>query len=396
MLTSHEALPNCTPPTFHGTLLEETALENTGGISTMEKNLRSEEEKLIQNQKDLEKLKALSENLERQMAGLTMSSTMSTTPEKKIEIREVSSDFDDTITENKIPLGDSTADVIVREMPTSEIDRTGPTDQNQTDPSFHLEPLTLDQSDVSAPTESTPRSNHVSIVKRKGSVRKISHRAKAEETSYLSLPQGFALNSSLSSSLSSISKASDSTHATLLGISKSRKSPDSNRQIPTLSNQNSFSSRNRENSTLISMTKEKTVSSPTTSQTSVDRIIKETWGEILEKENANGFQLGVGLSLPDLSVTPISTVNESTNQMPSSILRGVPSESGSSEVKSSKSVSFKDDLESLSESDTETLTRLLLERLTSADSFRKISLDETGQSSQQSKVRPFFKISNNH
>ena len=396
MLIPHKALPNFTPPTFHGTLLDETALENTGnntgGISTMEKNLRSEEEKLIQNQKDLEKLKALSENLERQMAGLTMSSTMSTTPEKKIEIREVSSDFDDTITENKIPLSDPTADVIVREIPTSEIDRTGPTDQNQTDPSFHLEPLTLDQSDVSAPTESTPRSNHVSIVKRKGSVRKISHRAKAEETSYLSLPQGFAINSSLSSSLSSISKASDSTHATLLGISKSRKSPDSNRQ--NFSNQNSFSSRNRENSTLISMTKEKTVSSPTTSQTSVDRIIKETWGEILEKENQNGFPLGVGLSLPDLSVTPISTVNESTNQMPSSILRGVPSESGSSEVKSSKSVSFKDDLESLSESDTETLTRLLLERLTSADSFQKIPLDETGQSSQQSKVRSFLKFPN--
>jgi len=134
------------------------------------------------------------------------------------------------------------------------------------------------------------------------------------------------------------------------------------------------------------MTKEKSVASTSPSQTSVDRIIKETWGEILEKENQNGFPLGVGLSLPDLSVTPISTVNESTNQMPSSILRGIPSESGSSEVKSSKSVSFKDDLESFSESDTETLTRLLLERLTSADSFHKMPLDGTGQSSQPSKV----------
>ena len=76
------------------------------------------------------------------------------------------------------------------------------------------------------------------------------------------------------------------------------------------------------------MTKEKSVASTSPSQTSVDRIIKETWGEILEKENQNGFPLGVGLSLPDLSVTPISTVNESTNQMPSSILRGIPSESG--------------------------------------------------------------------
>ena len=70
---NHVGLPNFTPPTFHGTLLEETGVGNSGGIYSMEQNLRSEEEQLIQNQKDLEKLKALSENLERQMAGLTMS-----------------------------------------------------------------------------------------------------------------------------------------------------------------------------------------------------------------------------------------------------------------------------------------------------------------------------------
>ena len=81
---------------------------------------------------------------------------MSTTVGREVEVHEFPSELEDTITQTGVSrrdptadVIDPTADVIVREIPTSEVDGT--------DPSFNLEPLTLDQSDASAPTESTPR-----------------------------------------------------------------------------------------------------------------------------------------------------------------------------------------------------------------------------------------------
>lgn len=83
--------------------------------------------------------------------------------------------------------------------------------------------------------------------------------------------------------------------------------------------------------------------SPENSQlyTKVGDIIKETWAEILDRES--GFPLGRGISLPSLSVTPISTINETDLTMPvnpNSILKS--DSSGSAKSISRKSVSFED------------------------------------------------------
>ena len=106
-----------------------------------------------------------------------------------------------------------------------------------------------------------------------------------------------------------------------------------------------------------------------TPDNSVEQVIKETWAEILEREKFPG------LSLPSLSVTPISTINMTPEAAESRETRSILRDSDSS--KSAKSVSFRDlNVEALSESETETLTRLLLEKLTSNESLPNADIAE--------------------
>ena len=374
-------LPNFTPPTFSDIPTFEVTIGDESLIR-MESELQREEDKLVTNQKDLATLRALSEQLERQMHGLTMTSTMCTTRDDSIQIRETSTDHEIISTPFSLPRDRSALDndkssIVVKEV------------ISEAESSILVERLNLDGSDVSAPTESTPRTSHVSVVHKKGSVRKISRTShtfnSADETSYISLPKSnipnsgrLNFNSSFSSSLSSISKTSEPTsQATLLGITKDRK----------------------DESTLLSITKEKRNDSSIASDT-VNQIIKETWAEILEREN--GFPLGVGLSLPSLSVTPISTVNDtpdphrySATDTPVSILRpGSQTSEHTSSSRSSKTVSFKDGLSDangldvLSESDTEMLTKLLLDKLTNEESIAldDTSFNETKETTSSSKL----------
>lgn len=314
-LHRHIGLGHYTPPTFHESMFDATKIENSSlgqtGLINMEDELKVEQELVARNEEELQKLRLISENLERQMMGLTMSSTG---PINSIVVNELSSSNESYLSE-----------------------RTSSTIHPVTPAQPSLEKLNLNQSGVtdSAPTESTPRS----MVRKVSKKSKISN-SSLNETSYMSLPTNPSkfgrFNSSSSSSLSSISRDSQNrSTASLIGISKLGPSEqESNKSV------------------LIGITKEpKTNVEEGLESDRVKDIIRETWEEILANDNG-----GRGLSLPSLSVTPISSVNETPNIPPSyEDFHSISSEASTPIDPESLSTD-------LSETETEILTKILLER----------------------------------
>ena len=174
---------------------------------------------------------------------------------------------------------------------------------------------------------STPRSDsQVSISRSKnGSIRKVARRsANSSATSYRSLPP--KMNESVSSSISTISVDS-TTHS----LEKRPKEP-SDVTIET-----------EPKAQLLGISRQDTSTLGRQQDTSTQKLIQETWADLLNRET----QEKRNLSRPDLTVTPISSVNStllrqdltntSTPSRTPSILR-----SSTTSVGSSKSVTFTD------------------------------------------------------
>ena len=175
---------------------------------------------------------------------------------------------------------------------------------------------------------STPRSDsQVSISRSKnGSIRKVARKsANSSATSYRSLPS--KMNESVSSSISTISV--DSTTHSLEKRPKGSSDVTIEPEPPKAQ--------------LFSISRQDTSTVGHQQDTSTQKLIQETWADLLNREK----QEKRNLSRPDLTVTPISSINStllrqdltnmSTPSRTPSILR-----SSTTSIGSSKSVTFTD------------------------------------------------------
>ena len=248
---------------------------------------------------------------------------------------------------------------------------------------------TEDGTDVRA--VSTPRSDsHVSINRsQSGLVRKISSKSSSSYgknsvaspgTSYHTLPKSQPLNDSITSTISAISKDSP------VKIS------------------GGHSDWNEPKVQFMGSTRRKSIPKNEEKNSSATELIAETWADILQRENCLPKDIR-NLSRPDLSVTPISSVNTTANTMPLSLDTPRPNQTDMIDVSgpaqstpysgsrtpsilrsttsissSNKSVTFGDDVAfkqispdpessdwSLSASETDNLTKILLQRLVQAE-----------------------------
>ena len=173
---------------------------------------------------------------------------------------------------------------------------------------------------------STPRSDsQVSVTRsRNGSVRKVSRKSSANTTatSYRSLPKTLSnpLNESdVSSTISAITP-----------------DPATNSPEPRPKGPGDVTVPIGQQAQLLGISREQ---SDNDQNSSTQKLIAETWGDILARENAQKRNL----SRPDLTVTPISSVNSTLNRTTSTPSR-TPSilRTSSHSLSSAKSVTFTD------------------------------------------------------
>ncbi|CAG5110969.1 Oidioi.mRNA.OKI2018_I69.chr2.g5315.t1.cds [Oikopleura dioica] len=357
-----------TPPTFHESMFDATKVSQTSiskrepskGMIDIEEELRQEQEIIAKNEAELQKLRAISENLERQMMGLTLSSTgpIYQQSQQSIEVKDLPS-----LSES---YHSNASSIKVADAPAASREETL---QTPTPPPVTVERLKLDQSGVtdSAPTESTPRSEQRTKMTRKVSknLSNLSH-SSVNETSYISLPdtqpykfQGFNSSSSSISTISRDSQTQSHGTATLIGISKATDEQPTTTE-PSFSNQSILLGVRKHKSDPISTGNaheaQHSTFSGSYSEGRINDIIRETLQEIMQQEGHD-----VALGLPSLSVTPVSTVNE-TPLVPATFAE-LESISSDNDTKSElPKPDPNEDPDELSETDTEILTKLLMEQ----------------------------------